>query len=176
MLNVGLKQAPGTICWELLWKSSLMSKLDIRDLNVSNSTHPSLNIEAATLSKPTDIAASQSETSEQVPVRQQNIFVSGGSQKLPFGFVRSSESPKETISLPTSLSIEWWWSRMESLLGVQSLLLRWPFHACIELQSAADLPHVRLVVVTVQGKLLCFLCKLKISSNIATDREISGRG
>jgi hypothetical protein len=129
-----------------------MSKLDIRDLNVPNSAHHSLNIEAAASPKPTDIAASQSERSEQVPVRQESIFVSSGSQKLPFGFVRSSESPKEMISLPTSFSIEWWWSRMESLLGVQSLLLRWPFYACIEQQSAADLPHVRLVVVSVQGK------------------------
>ena len=128
-----------------------MSKLDIRGVNVSNSKHPSLNIETAMLPKPTDIAASQSERSEQVPIRQENIFVSNGSQKPPFGFVRSSESPMETISLPTSLSIEWWWSLMESLLGAQSLL-RWPFRACIEQQSAADLPHVRLVVVSVQGE------------------------
>jgi hypothetical protein len=134
-----------------------MLKQDTRDLKVSNSTHPSLNIEAATLPKPTDIAEYQSESSEQVPVRQENIFVSSGSQKLPFGFVRSYESPKETISLPTSLSIEWWWSRMASLLGAQSLLLRWPFRACIELQSAADLPHARLVVVSVQGNCLTLM-------------------
>lgn len=92
-----------------------------------------------------------------MPVRQENIFVSSGSQNLSFGFVRSSESPKETTPLPTSLSIEWLRSRMESLLGAQSLLLRWPFRACIEQQSAADLPHVRLVVVSVQGKLSCLM-------------------
>ena len=130
-----------------------MSKLDIRDLNVSSSFYPLLTIGTVTLDKPSNITASQSESSEQMPVRQENIFISSGSQNLRFGFVRSSESPKETISLPTTLSIEWWWSRMESILGSQSLVLSWPFRACIEQQSAADLPHVRLVVVSVQGKL-----------------------
>ena len=102
------------------------------------------NIDKATEAK--------SESPQQLLVRQENVVVSRGTKQLPLEFVRSLGNPKENLPLSGGLNSEWWWSRIESLLGSQNVTLAWPFRACIEQQSAADLPHVRLVVVMIQGR------------------------
>lgn len=108
--------------------------------------------ESVTPPRPSDISVLQSESTQQVPLRQENIFISKGTQKVPFEFVRSLESPVDNIPFSAGISTGWWSSRVEALLGSQNVPLSWPFRACIEQQSAADLPHVRLVVVTIQGR------------------------
>jgi hypothetical protein len=95
----------------------------------------------------------QTEESQQLPVRRDNIFVSKGVQKLPFEFVRSHESTAvpPSGSVPAGPSGRWW-TRLDTILAdSQAFPISWPFRTCIELQSTSDLQHVRLVVQAVQG-------------------------
>jgi len=98
---------------------------------------------------------------------QTNIFVSNGTQKLPFGFVRTTDGPKDNLTLPASLNASLWRSRLNFLLGAQNRYVGWPFYPSVEQQAAASLPHLRLAVCAIQGNdPLIFL--LKKHRDIAT--------
>ena len=87
---------------------------------------------------------------------QANIFVSNGTQKLPFGFVRTTDGPKDNLTLPASLDASLWRSRLDFLIGAQNPYVGWPFYPCMEQQAAAGLPHLRLAVCAIQGNGLVF--------------------
>src|SRR5271156_159410 len=94
------------------------------------------------------VSLPQYETAQQVPVKQGNIFISNGAPKVPFDFARSHELVEENqVHLKSPLnSSTWVWSRIEAFLPAsRTLILGWPFRRCFELQSASNLPHVRLV-------------------------------
>ena len=106
-------------------------------------------------SSPVMSSLPQSETAQQVPVKQGNIFISNTAPKVPFDFARSPEvveGNQAHLKNPLSSST-WVWSRIEALLpGSRTLPFGWPFRSCVELQAASDLPHVRLVAQAVLGE------------------------
>jgi hypothetical protein len=99
----------------------------------------------------TNVALGTTEAGQQVPIRQGNIFMSRGVAKLPFEFVRSSETPNDGLSLSPGLIAAQLKTRMDSLLGLRMFPITWPFRSCIEQKASRDLPHIRLAVVMVQG-------------------------
>ena len=98
-----------------------------------------------------EIPLEMSETTPQLPIVQANIFVSSGAQKLPFGFVRTMDGPKDNLTLPASLDVSRWRSQFDFMLGTRNRYIGWPFYPCIEQQAAAGLPHLRLAVCAIQG-------------------------
>jgi len=94
---------------------------------------------------------------QQLPVSQANIFTKKGSQ-IPFEFVRSVDSPSDNFTTLSSLISAKRISQLDTLVGQKLSLISWPFKACIELRAAADLGHVRLVVISTQGSPLIEGC------------------
>ena len=86
-----------------------------------------------------------------MPLKQGNIFAPKGAQKIPFDFIRSNSNKNDKLPLPKSLGVVSLRTRLNAL-GSESFPLAMPFRVFIEQQSVSDLPHVRLVVVMVQGK------------------------
>jgi hypothetical protein len=88
-------------------------------------------------------------------------------QKLPFGFVRTTDGPKDNLTLPASLDASLWRSRLDFLIGAQSHYVGWPFYPCVEQQAVVRLPHLRLAVCAIQGNGI-LISLLKRGRDIAT--------
>jgi hypothetical protein len=111
-------------------------------------------------SKPESTTASSLEVPEnpiinppqELSIKDTKITVSKGPQKVPFSFARSPEKPQGGLP-PPIIPSGWLITRANQLMsGLRFNYLLWFFSPCIEEKSAADLPHIHLVVTAVQGK------------------------
>lgn len=121
-----------------------------RQQGIPNSTAMLIAASSSTKASP-EMATSQAEGIQQVPISQANIFNQTGSQPVPFNFVRSVDSPSDSITFFSSVLTTRRLFQIDTLVGRKLLFISWPFKACAEFRASADLGHVRLVVISMQG-------------------------
>ena len=111
-------------------------------------------------------------------MKQDAILISSNVPKVPLGFIRTADRPRDNLPIPTRFNTGWWWSRLGFLLDSKTFMFGWPFRTCIEQQAVRDLPHLRLAVCAVEG-ILAFAIFAKcqgISQLVVTsgDEDILG--
>jgi hypothetical protein len=97
------------------------------------------------------MAISQAEGIQKIPISQANIFNAKGSQSVPFNFVRSVDGPSDNITIFSNILTARRLSQIDTLVGRKLLFISWPFKTCAEFRATADLGHVQLVVISMQG-------------------------
>jgi Nucleoporin protein Ndc1-Nup len=145
----------GLSTWNRMLKASLEILAEVKAKHQHQQRIPNLTallIAAPSSTKPSaESATSQAEGIEPVPISQANIFNQKGSRPVPFDFVRSVDGPSDNIAFFSNILTAQRLSKIDTLVGRKLLFISWPFKACAEFRASANLGHVRLVVISMQG-------------------------
>jgi hypothetical protein len=145
----------GLSTWNRMLKASLEILAEVkvkhqRQQGIPNSTAVLIAASSSTKGS-SEMTTFQEEGIQQIPISQANIFDQKGSQPVPFNFVRSVDGPSDNITFFSNILTAQRLSQIDTLVGRKLLFISWPFKACAEFRASADLGHVRLVIISMQG-------------------------